>query len=104
MFTTVAPLVYGKECPEIDLAGLNKRMAGKGEIKILFFASWCGSCIDHLKKPQDEKTIFVAVFDEKIEAEKVLEAFKVKNDCFTSETLADELKVRELPAERRITF
>lgn len=91
-------------CPQATFEELSKALAGSGDTKIIFFASWCSSCKEHLEKPQAANTIFVAAFDEPLRAEKVLQSFNVSNRCFWSDDVARHFNVRSLPATRSHVF
>lgn len=73
-------------------------------MQLIFFASWCASCIPHLKEQHGKDTIFIAAFDEKTKAEKVLDYFKVGNDCYMGDEIAKELKIQSLPAVSKQNF
>lgn len=95
---------FSVDCPKTSFEDLKSRLKGRGEISIVFFASWCVSCKPHLEQKHGEDTVFVAVFDEQERAEKVLRSFSVERLCFTSDGIGEALEVRSLPATRKISF
>jgi hypothetical protein len=102
IFVPFSPLAA--ECPLITYDDLKTKLKGRGETEVIFFASWCASCIPHLKEKHTANTILVVAFDEKLRAEKVLNSFSVGTTCFTSESAAEQLGVRSLPAKVLVKF
>lgn len=75
-----------------------------GKKRVVFFASWCGSCKAHLEEAKADPTgtAVAVVFDDVPKAERALNRLGMKNACIASEQLAKEQKVEALPAERTI--
>jgi hypothetical protein len=91
-------------CPQVTYAQLKSELKDKGEVNVIFFASWCVSCKPHLTRSHPDNTVFVVAFDEQERAEKTLNSFSVKQRCFTSDDTAKALGVRSLPATKSHKF
>jgi hypothetical protein len=66
--------------------------------KLVFFASWCGSCKEHLQLARTEPdTGLVLVFDQVDQGNGVLRALGLKNECVTSPELVRRFGVEALP-------
>jgi len=91
-------------CPEATFDQIKSAMAGSGDVELVFFASWCASCKEHLTEKHAKNVVFIAAFDEQKRAEKVLDSFQVTSRCFTSDDTASALSVRSLPAKSQIRF
>lgn len=91
-------------CPEVDMAKLSAELKGKGDVNIVFFASWCSSCAPSLEGKQPDNTIYVAAFDERTAAEAVAAKFGLTKPCYTDKGVAELLGVKALPAKRRHQF
>ena len=76
----------------------------KGDMNVIFFASWCIGCKPHLTRSHPDNTVFVVAFDEQERAEKTLNSFSVNQRCFTSDDTAKALGVRSLPATKSYKF
>lgn len=86
-------------CPEATFEQVKSALSGAGDVELVFFASWCASCKDHLLESHGKNVVFIAAFDEQKRAEKVLDSFQVTGRCFTVDNTADALSVRALPAK-----
>ena len=69
--------------------------------KVVFFASWCSGCVDHIKEAPP-RSVFVATFDEKQKASEALVFLlgnKDKRKCFWDNDgkMRDFFKVTSLP-------
>lgn len=97
----MAPLLVAAlavACPELASADLQQHLRQDGDTKIVFFASWCSDCRENLGKEQPPGTLFVAAFDERAAAEKVMTRFRPGATCFTSDALAERFGVKSLPS------
>lgn len=94
-FAAAAPV-----CPVTNAAELKKAIADKGADEIVFFASWCLACKDHIQQA-GEKTVFVAVFDDEEKAEKAFTAIGGKGPCYFDKSgeIAKQYNVTGLPAK-----
>ncbi len=104
--TTAKTAATKHPCPETSWQELQTQLKDSGPTTIVFFASWCSSCLPHLraKSATTEQTIFVAAFDESERAAKVAATFDLRGKCFTSKDIAEQLRVRSLPATRTMRF
>lgn len=89
------------ECKQLSKTALDHIADGK-KVHVIFFASWCPGCRDHLQQKHKEPTIVVNVWDKPDRAVEALKFTKVdtaKFPCFfdDKEILAKGLKVPELP-------
>ena len=91
-------------CPEATFDQVKSALSGNGEVELVFFASWCASCKEHLTETHAKNVVFIAAFDEQKRAEKVLDSFQVTSRCFTSDDSASTLSVRSLPAKLKYRF
>lgn len=91
-------------CPEATFDQIKSALSGSGDVELVFFASWCASCKDHLTEKHAKNVVFIAAFDEQKRAEKVLDSFHVTSRCFTSDDTASALSVRSLPAKSQFRF
>ena len=91
-------------CPTVTFEQLKAELKDRGDINIIFFASWCVGCKPHLTRSHEDNTVFVVAFDEQERAEKTLSSFSVKQRCFTSDDTAKALGVRSLPATKSHRF
>ena len=92
------------ECKEADWKLVKELQKGKGPTDVVFFASWCSSCKEHLKTDYKENVIFISLFDEKIASERVLKHFKPNATCYFSVEIEKELKIKSLPKTIKFTF
>ena len=65
--------------------------------RIVFFATWCHSCLPKLNS-LEESDIDVA-FEKPETAEKALKILNIKNKCFYGEDALEYYKVKSLPFE-----
>lgn len=94
-------LAMKHECKQLSKTALEHIADGK-KVHVIFFASWCPGCKDHLMMKHKEPTIVVNVWDKPDRAVAALKFTKVDTDkfpCFfdDKEILAKGLKVPELP-------
>ena len=92
------------DCKEADWKLVNELQKGKGATDVVFFASWCSSCKEHLKKEYKENVIFISLFDEKKDSERVLKHFKPNATCYFSVEIEKELKIKSLPRTLKVAF
>ena len=97
-------LGFAGSCPPATFQEISQTLKGAGETKLVFFASWCSSCKQHMENPDPEHTVFVAVFDEQARAEHILKSYSVKSRCFYSDDTAKFFDVRSLPAVKSHIF
>lgn len=88
--------VSGSECQVAKHAQLPQ------DKDIIFFASWCSSCLVKIKESDPGKTLYVAVFDEKESAQKALDfglKGKASGSCLLdkSDSIAKEYGLFSLP-------
>lgn len=90
-------------CPPLDKAGLDKLASGrKAPLDVIFFASWCSSCKDHLAAKHGENTVLIGVFDKKERIEATVASLGVKTACYFDEGgITDALKIKSLPMQIR---
>ncbi len=87
------------DCPLLNFAGFeNLRQINKPH-DVVFFASWCSSCRHNLTDPKLINPIFIALFDERKNAEEIAEKFAFKGPCFSDDGIAEVLKINALPAK-----
>lgn len=92
------------KCPKLSPKMLDELTENRGgKLKVIFFASWCSACKDHLLAKTDGPTILVGVFDKRERLEEVVQSLKLKTECYTDDGVADALGIKSLPAERVYT-
>jgi hypothetical protein len=89
-----------KVCPKATMADMERELLEKGEFEIVFFASWCASCVENLKTKTTHRRIFVASFDEVEAAAKVAAKFGFADACRFDSDIASHFGVKSLPATR----
>ncbi len=93
------------ECQEMTLAALKAQK--ETPIQLVFFASWCLSCKDHLEALKSAKnTYFIASYDRKDKAEDVLKFLNMeKVPCIYDKgnTFSEYFGVNELPAIKTLS-
>ena len=92
------------ECKEADWNRVKELQKGNGPTDVVFFASWCSSCKEHLKTEYKTNVIFISLFDEKNDSERVLKHFKPNATCYFSDDIEKELKIKSLPKTIQVTF
>lgn len=72
--------------------------------ELVAFASWCSSCKAKIieASKQSEKYVFVAAFDDRAPAEKVLQKFGVTSPCLSGDDLVEGLGVSVLPWTKKL--
>ena len=86
------------QCPPLDAEGLTKLTAGAERTDLVFFASWCGECAEHLRS-LPPGAVVVAAFDERGTAEAALGKLGIQAPCYTDAGVAERLGVKAVPAE-----
>lgn len=89
-------------CPLTSLAELKARYAQEQELELVFFASWCSSCVPYLQAKHQPQTVLVAAFDDPERAAKALVALGVTTRCVTSKDIAESLRVKSLPHHEKL--
>lgn len=92
-----ADLLAQPSCEIGGMSHLAKMIAQRQPTKLIFFASWCPACREHLLQSNPAKNILIAAFDEKEQAEKALAALKISTPCLLDDGIAKELKVIDVP-------
>ncbi len=89
------------KCPRINPKMLDELTANRGgNVTLVFFASWCAACKEHLTETPRGPTLLIGVFDKRERLEEVVQTLGVKTECYTDDGVADELGVSALPAKR----
>ena len=93
----VSSHAFSNECKEASWSNIKEWQKGKGSTEVVFFASWCSSCKDHLRQDFKGNVIFISIFDERSDSERVLNFFKPSATCYFSKEIDKELKIKSLP-------
>lgn len=101
MMSTSAAAAMKHECSPLTKSSFDTYADGK-KVHVIFFASWCPGCRDHLLQKHKEPTVVINVWDKPGKAVEALKFTKVdtsKFPCFIDdkEVLAKGLKAPELP-------
>ena len=94
----------GPVCSSPQSDWQKSHLKAKGFTEVIFFASWCQSCVSHLQAATD-KSLLVAVYDTRAAAEKALAHIFRKNSppppCVfdANHQLGKEFQVDSLPAK-----
>jgi hypothetical protein len=99
LFATALIASTAVSCLPLDMDSFQKKVAQRDQTKVIFFASWCSSCKDHLLSKHPEGTILVATFDERTAAETVINKLNISIPCFSDDGIASHYKIDSLPAE-----
>jgi thiol-disulfide isomerase/thioredoxin len=92
------------KCPRMNPKMLDEITANRGgKLKIVFFASWCSACKDHLVAKPEGPTILLGVFDKRERLEEVVQTLNLQTECYTDDGVAEMLGVKSLPAEQLYT-
>jgi hypothetical protein len=85
-------------CPPLTPDELPRRAKERGApLEIVFFASWCSACKEHLTAAHGARTLVVGTFDKPARIEAVATGLGVKAACFTDAGVAASLGVSSLP-------
>ena len=96
---------YGAvSCPPSDFKAL-QRLADKVKepLNVVFFASWCPACKEHLLAADPKNSVAVLVFDEQARGEEALEYLGLDSmTClFDNGEITKALGVSSLPMEKK---
>lgn len=70
-----------------------------GQVKLVFFSSWCVACKGSLEAAQTDKdAVVVGSFDKRERLEEIIGALQIKAPCFVDEGVTERLGVSSLPA------
>ena len=92
-----APLAHAEICPKISPSALATLVKERGPLKLIFFASWCGECMHHIRATQPKNTLLIATFDEKDAVEPVIQKFGPNAPCYFDDGVAAKLGVNSVP-------
>ena len=87
-------------CPPLTPSGLEQMARKSGELRLIFFASWCGECQKNLTTSQPPGTLFIAAFDERQAAEKVANKMGLSSPCYLDDGVAEKLEINGVPSVR----
>lgn len=87
----------GEICPPLNYDELMRNLKDKSETHLVFFASWCSGCKEHLVHATPKKSILIATFDEPASAEKVVNKLGLSSPCYLDRGISDRLNVKSLP-------
>lgn len=90
-------------CIKMNIIDWQKTKAFNDNPSIVFFASWCSSCEEKIKKFSKEKNkeiYFIAVFDELKQSEIVAKQYGISN-CIVDadDSIAKYYEIKSLPAK-----
>ncbi len=86
------------DCPDLDPPALAALARAKGApLELVFFASWCAACKEHLTAAHGPGTILIGAFDKRERIEAVAAALAVKSPCYVDRGVAEALGVVSLP-------
>lgn len=94
------------QCPPLDRKELGAKIQRYGPQKLVFFSTWCGDCVGHLKqssKWSPETFIAIVAFDSRERAESSLSKMGIDIPCAMDDGIAKLLGVKVVPAERQLT-
>lgn len=90
-------------CKDLTMADLPRIARERGSpLELVFFATWCSACKEHLTKKHGTNALFVGSFDKRERIEAVAEALKLQGPCFFDQGVSEALGVVSLP--RTITW
>jgi thiol-disulfide isomerase/thioredoxin len=95
---------FALECKEATWSELKESQKDKGSTELVFFASWCSSCKESLSKTYATPVLFISVFDEKADSERVLKHFVKDATCYFSKDIDKHFKVKTLPMSLKYDF
>jgi thiol-disulfide isomerase/thioredoxin len=91
------------QCPPLDRKELSTKIQKHGPQKLVFFSTWCGDCVGHLKqssKWSPETFVAIVAFDSRERAEKSLSKMGMDIPCAMDDGISKLLGVKVVPAER----
>ena len=92
-----APLANAEICPKLSPSALSDLVKERGPLKLIFFASWCGECLHHMRATHPKNTLLIATFDEKDAVEKVIQKFRPTALCYLDDGVAEKLGINGVP-------
>lgn len=103
-----APLLANQVCRSVNADEFARYIGEKKPEEIVFFASWCGGCVAHLRAADSQTSVLVAAFDEKKAAEKALGSLFKENGpaCFFDQdgSIVKAYDVSGLPSTKKLTM
>ena len=97
-------VAFSLECKEAKWSEVKEWQKGKGTTELIFFASWCSSCKESITKSYSTPVIFISVFDEKSDSERVLSHFLENATCYFSKDIEKNFGVKVLPKSLKYDF
>lgn len=96
-----------ESCPPLKIAALREQLREKPADELVFFASWCLSCKEHLRQLDSQK-VYIASSDEREAANKIFDHFRTSSSssssprCYWDEdgSISAFYEVKGLPAKR----
>jgi hypothetical protein len=94
-------------CQPMNASELQDKLKRESVAQLVFFASWCSSCKQHLTEAYAAKSLFIASFDENQAATKAFRAFlgeAHRQLCIWDKdgSIAAHYAVKSLPALRAL--
>ena len=100
----LSQLAFSLECKEAKWSEVKEWQKGKGPTELVFFASWCSSCKDSITKSYSTPVVFISVFDEKSDSERVLSHFVQNATCYFSKDIEKNFGIKALPKSLKYDF
>ncbi|HET6345497.1 MAG TPA: hypothetical protein VFH51_11240 [Myxococcota bacterium] len=85
-------------CPPLDHASLTARLGAEGPTTVVFFATWCAPCGEHLRRGLPAGAWILGVFDERERVERALGRLGIARRCAMADDTATRLGLKHLPA------
>jgi hypothetical protein len=85
-------------CPPLDHNALTAKLAAGGPTPVVFFATWCAPCGEHLRRGLPADAWILGVFDERERVERALARLGLARRCAMADDTAVRLGLRHLPA------
>lgn len=92
-----APLARADVCPKLSSSALSGLVKERGPLKLIFFASWCGECLHHIRATHTKNTLLIATFDEKDAVEQVIQKLRPNAPCYLDDGVAEKLGINGVP-------
>ncbi|MFK7873699.1 MAG: TlpA family protein disulfide reductase [Oligoflexales bacterium] len=93
--------LYGGRCFPIKVEQFERVAEQKKWKEVVFFASWCASCKPHLIQATSPRSVVIATYDTRQEAERVLDFLGIQSTipCFIDHDgkLREKFKIQSLP-------
>lgn len=105
--SSLASQALAKELTQCQEAGLEdlRKLEAQGLTQLVFFASWCLSCKEHMEAADPEQTVFVVAYDSPKAAQAALNRIRPEaRYCVIDQdqSIRRSFGVRSLPAEREL--